>query len=215
MIYQNDNYNFLCSIPTPSGQDPATYVTIKPLITVFAVRAGTVYANAVQMTLIPGTDGLYKYAWNIPADAPVDDYVALVNYSTNDKMVQNQFLERVRVGDSRVVDVVAKDATVAKEATTAKDLTVAHIGDLAAVSPEKNTTIQEILSKVSALPADPASNAKVNELMPYLNDIRGFAIGNWTRDLNAGTLTIFNVDGSLLATFRIQETEASASRTRV
>jgi hypothetical protein len=100
--------------------------------------------------------------------------------------------------------VAAKDATCAKDATVAHDTTVAHITDLSALSPANNPIIQQILAKVINLPSDPASNTVVNTLAPLIGDVRDFALGSWSldRSVNPQVMTLYRLDGTVLATFQ-------------
>ena len=204
MVYQGDNFTFLCNLANTDGTLPSA-ITTPPRITVFNALTGTPIVTDTAMPVVAGVNGLYGYNWAIPSTVATGDYVAIVSFVTNARNVLNQFLEKVRVGDSRILDVAAKDATCAKDATVAHETTVAHITDLAAISPTNNTVIQQILAKVSNLPADPASNTAVNGLLPLIGDVRDFVLGSWSldRSVNPQVMTLYRLDGSILTTFQM------------
>jgi hypothetical protein len=203
MIYQGDSYTFLCNLANSDGSLPTT-ISTPPRITVFNALTGTPIVPDTAMVAVAGVNGLYGYSWAIPLTAASGDYVAISSFVTNARNVLNQFLEKVRVGDSRILDVAAKDATCAKDATVAHDTTVAHITDLSALSPANNPIIQQILAKVINLPSDPASNTVVNTLAPLIGDVRDFALGSWSldRSVNPQVMTLYRLDGTVLATFQ-------------
>jgi hypothetical protein len=211
-IYQGGTYTFSCSVATSAGL--VGVVTTPPLITIFRASDMLPIITSQAMPVVAGASGLYLYRWTPDITAIEDDYIALVSYVTSLQTLSNQFLDKVHVGDARVTDVVARDSTVAKDATVAHDSTVAHASDILAISPTTNATILQILTKVNALPADPASNTVVNTLVPLISDVRDYTLGTWTIDKTQtpNLLSIFRISGTLLKTFRVFENTSTAYR---
>src|ERR1039457_2108004 len=112
MIYPGDTYSFLCNVAA-DGVVPT--VTTAPLITVFNIATRAPVVTSQAMPAVAGTQGLYGYTWSIPTTIPNGDYAAIVSYATSALTVLNQFLSRLRLGDSNINAVVAKDSTVAKD----------------------------------------------------------------------------------------------------
>src|ERR1039458_8502491 len=152
-IYQGDTYTFSCTVPATAGT-----VTTAPLITIFAASTLTPVVTSQAMPIVPGSERLYLYRWMAPTTAAEDDYIAIVSYVASSLTETGLFLEKVHVGGVGLPGVVALDETGVKDATVAKDAPVAHQTDIAGITPATNATIQGILTKVTALPADPASN---------------------------------------------------------
>jgi len=214
MIYQNDTYSFICNLA--SRTDVAPVVTTAPIVTIFNAVTLLPAVTSQAMALVAGTVGLYAYPWSIPSALPSGDYLAIVSYVVDGVTVSNQYLDRVRVGDTNIIGPVATDATVAKDSTVAKDATVAHQSDLGALNPSVNTVFQQILNQVNRLPADPASITYLATMSNLIADCRDYALGTWVIDKtqNPPVLTLARVGGGVLATFTVSETTTSAIRQR-
>jgi hypothetical protein len=214
MIYSGDIYNFVLSLTHTDGTTPN--VTVTPLITIIQLSTNLPVATIQTMTVITGTAVAYSYAWNTVGVSD-GDYAAVVSYAVDGTTINNRYLERVHVGDSRVTGPVALDATVAHDATVAKDSTVAHITDLGAIDPANSATILAIKAKTDTLPVNPASQDTLNTALALINDIHDVSMGTWTIDKtqNPKILSLHRLDGSVLVSFQVTEDSNSAARTKI
>jgi len=214
MIYSGDTYNFLLSLNHTDGTVPS--VSVAPLITIVQMGSNLPVASAQAMTLVPGTTLVYAYAWSTAGVAD-GDYLAVVSYAADGATINNRFLERVRIGDSRITGLVALDQTVARDATVAKDATVAHQTDLAALNPANSATVLAIKAKTDSLPINPASQDTLVTLLGLLTDTHDASLGTWTIDKtqNPKVMNFLRLDGSVLASFQVTEDSNSAARTRL
>ena len=121
----------------------------------------------------------------------------------------NQFLEKVRLGDSRITGQVAQEATTAKDFTVAKDATVLHGSDFTFV--DTSTVLQAILAKLSGVP----SKDDLAAVAATLQDVFDATTGTWIVDKVANTLTMRRPNGSALAVFNLINTSTHSSRNRV
>jgi len=167
-----------------------------------------------ELPKLPGTTLVYSYLWNTAAAAN-GDYLAVVSYAADGNTFNGQFVERIRLGDSRITGAVALDATVAHDATVAKDATVAHLTDLATISPNTSTVVLAIKAKTDLLPANPASGDALTLITSLLTDVHDAQLGTWSVDKtqNPKVLTFKRLDGTTLASFQVTEDSNSAART--
>lgn len=216
MIFIGDTHVFLLSLTNADGS--LVTVTTQPTIQVINARTGVgVLALAATMTVIAGTRLIYSYAWVIPNTVTTDDYFAIVSYATSTVTIQNQFLEKLRVGNSMILSTVAQDATVAKDLTTAKDATVAKSADLVAISPDNSITVQAIKAKTDLIPQAPADIPTLTGLGVLLNDIHEGVLGNLIidRTVQPRTMRILRYpDNVQIAAFTLTDDGNSSGRTR-
>jgi hypothetical protein len=214
-VYQSDNHVFILSIIKSDGTAPS--VTSSPTITIINARTAASVISAQSMTLVSGTQAIYTYLWTVAPAATNDDYFSIVSYAADGITITNRFLERVRVGDTRISGLLALDATVAKDSTVAKDTTVAKAADLAAINPNSSTAVLAIKAKTDLLPADPASQATITSLSKMSTDIRDSMVGKILidRTVTPATMTIYHLDNATpLATFTLTEDSNQTLRTR-
>lgn len=214
-VYQGDSYTFILNLPPVGGV--AQNVTVNPVIQIINAQTGLpVLSAAPNMTLVAGTTTVYTYTWVIPFATLTADYFAVVSYVANGTTATTVYLDRIRVGSSRVLGVVALDATVAKQATVALDATVAHSSDLTAISPDNSTSVQAILTKVNTLPAAPADNSLLLSVQSALADVKDGVFGTVLISRTASPMTyqiLRASDNSLLASYTLTETDSTTTRT--
>lgn len=214
MFYPGDSYTFLLTITLATGAGPT--ITTAPVITVVNLSTGSAVVTGQTMTAITGTSSqVYKYIWNTAGLAD-GDYIGLVSYAHDSITINSQLLEKVHLGDSRVVGVVAQDATVAKDGTVAKDSTVAHTTDLVSISPNNSSVVLAIKAKTDLLPATPADNATLIAVQSAITDIHNAVMGTWVIDKTQSpqVLTFFNSDSSVLARFQLSDGPTATNRTK-
>ncbi|MGI4814014.1 MAG: hypothetical protein ACRYGG_11880 [Janthinobacterium lividum] len=215
MTYPGDTYNFILTIKTDTGAMPN--VTSSPVITIVSLSTNLPIVSSQPMMSLNGTQNqVYTYAWNTSSLAN-GDYLGLVSYAYDAVTVNSQLLEKVKLGDSRVIGIVALDSTVAKDATVSKDSTVAHASDLLAISPNNSSLVQAIKAKTDNLPSDPASTSNLNVIQASINILVNAALGSWAvnKASTPNVLTFYNTDNSVLATFTLSDSSVSSNRTRL
>jgi hypothetical protein len=95
------------------------------------------------------TTQVYSFAWNTAGNLN-GDYLAVVSYAADGNTFNDQFVEKIHLGDTYVTGPVALDATVA------------HITDLVTVNPNTSTVVLVIQTAVNALPTNLASQDSVS-----------------------------------------------------
>lgn len=170
----------------------------------------------VAMASLDSSNQLWKYTWNVGA-AQSGEYAAIVSYASDGNTFNGRFIEKIQVGDSRILGIVALDATVAKDATVSKDSTVAHSSDLAAISPDNSPTILAIKSHTDNLPTDPASMTLLQTVIQDVDDIHDATLGNQIVDKtqNPAIFTLKRQDNSILASFQLTDDSTQSSRTSI
>jgi hypothetical protein len=215
MIYPGDIYNFILPITTPTGVAPN--ITSIPVITIISLLTNIAIVSSQNMGALNGTQNqVFTYSWNTTS-LPTGEYLALVSYSHDAITINSQSLEKVKLGDSRIIGVVAQDATVAKDITVAKDATVAHIQDINAISPQNSATILAIKASTDRLPTSPASTTDLTGITSIITDISNAVLGTWIVDktLSPNVLTFFNPDNSVLAKFNLSDSSTSSNRMKI
>jgi len=215
MYYPGDLIPFLLSLTHVDGS--AVNVTTPPQVSVLNTFDNTpqvlapVNQTSLAMSLVPGTDGLYKLLWNT-AGIVNGTYLVLVSYVADGSTITGRLLSQVQLGDTRIAGIVAQDATVAKDVTVAKDATVMHLADF--VQPINDPAIQDIRGRIQALPvsgvADAATLAAVQQAV---NDCHDAQLGSWTVDKTGNTMSLYRLDGTLLQQFSLSNTTTLAART--
>lgn len=213
MIYQGDTTAFILSLLKTDGTAP-TITTAPTLQIINLSNDSAVLTTPATMVLVSGSTAIYKYLWAVPTGTLTGDYMVVVSYVADSVVFNGKFLEKIRVGDSRVTDVVAKDTTVAKDATVAKDLTVAHVVDLQTLSPDNSATVLAIKAKTDNLPTDPTSTTTLTAMTSIITDARDASLGNVFIDktVNPNTLTIKRPDNTTLAVFTINDSSTLTSK---
>ena len=212
MIYAGDVHPFLLSLTKPDGSNPT--VTSAPVITIVRVSDNSAKVTAQAMSLITGTQKIYTYTWNT-VGAEDGDYVAFVSYVADGITVTNRYLDRIRLGDSRITGVVAQDSTVAKDATVAKEATTAG-ADTVALLPNISSDVAYIRQGIDTLPAAPANETTLQALLTLLQDIKDAELGTWTIDKSVSpkVLTLSRLNGDVLAHYHLSEDDQSAVRAK-
>jgi hypothetical protein len=207
MIYPGDLHVFTLPIQNADGSLPV--VSAAPTIMVVNLLDGSTAWATQPMTLVTGTQYVYKAIW--PTAGLADGtYMALVSYSVGGQVFNGRYLETVRLGDSRVTGEVAKEATTSKEATAAKDTTVFHLSDYTA--PDSSTLLQAVVGKLAQYPASIPSADQLAALSSLVTDVRDSAMGRWSIDRVHGTFTLFRLNGSVLQTFNLLKTSSLSER---
>ena len=207
MTYPGDVYFLVLPLSRADGATPA--VAMPPLITIVNLQTGVAAVSpAPQMTLQSGMASTYVYRWDT-SGLSNGTYLASVTYAVDGVAFTNQFLEKVSLGDSRIIGQVAQEATTAKELTVAKDATVLHNADFSFV--DTSAVLQAILTKLSGV----TSKDDLAAVAATLQDVRDAATGTWVVDKVAGTLTMRRPNGSALAVFNLINTSTHSSRNRV
>lgn len=212
MIYPGDLHCFVLRLSEPDGSDPN--VTLAPAVTVVNAVTDVALAGvvAVPMTLITGSQKTYVYVWDTTGVAE-GQYLALVDYAVDSVTFQGQSLELVRLGDSRILGEVAREATTAKEVTVAKDETVMKAANF--VHPDDADSIVFIRAKVADLPDEVAGAEDVLAIKTLVTDLSDHSFGNWIIDKTTNILTLYRVNGTQLAQFRLTSTNTVSKRERV
>lgn len=209
MIYPGDKHIFLLSLTKADGTLPT--VTSTPRITVINAETDAVEVNNQVMTVISGTQLLYRYVWNTGA-AAVGKYLAIVSYVADSVTINARLLESVQLGDSRILGIVALESTVAKEASVAKDLTVLKATDY--IPPDSSVLVQAIANKMAMVPANLPTKDDIAELSTLVTDIHDCSIGTWSVDKQLNRLSLFRKNGTVLATFALTNNNAISARIR-
>lgn len=203
-----DNYNFILNIPNTLS----SAVTSIPVISVLDMHSGSVVVTAQTMTVVGGTDVIYKYNWTIPSSPALNDYVAIVTYAVSPTTFTNQFLKKLHVGDSYIPGMVAQDGTVAKDNTVAKAASTLQASSY--VSPDNSPLVNSIQSSVAALPSTLATASSVASIASQVQDLHNIGFGNWIIDKNANTLTLYTVGGAPLQVFNLSNSGTLSERIR-
>jgi hypothetical protein len=212
MTYPGDAYYFVLPINKAGGGDPD--VTSTPTITIISLvdNVGVTGHISMPMTLIPGTQKVYKYMWDTTG-LNEGSYQALVDYAAEGATFQGIHLETVRLGDSRIKGTVALEATTAKNETVAKEATVMKVSDF--VHPNDASHVQYIKSKVAGLPADVASAEAIASVLSMVTDIKDAEIGTWLIDKVTNVLTMRRTNGNELARFQLSNDNEASNRVRL
>lgn len=210
MTYPGDTYVFTLTLEHPDGTAPAVAVT--PSITIVdPISGNNILSPAAAMTPVAGTQQVFAYAWNTSGVAE-GTYVALVSYSADGNVFNGKFLERIRLGDTRVRGSVALEATTAKDLTVAKDSTVMHTSDF--IPPDNSSLLQQLSIKIANLPPSMPSSADLAAIASQIQDVWDGALGNWVIDNTQGTMTFFRASGNVLRVFQLSKSVNQSSRTR-
>lgn len=214
MIHQNDSYSFTLSLTGATGAAPT--VTTPPVIQIIRLSdLSAVLGSPGSMTALDGSKQLWVYTWDIN-NANIGEYAAIVSYAANGNTFSGAFLEKIRVGDTRVIGTLALDATVAKDATTAKDSTVAKSSDLSAINPNNSVVILAIKSKTDNLPADPTGMTLLSTTLGEVDDLHDAILGSQFVDKtqNPAVLTINRLDNSVLAQYQLSDNPTETSKVK-
>lgn len=216
MWYPGDVVPFLISLATPTGA--AAVVVTPPYISILdstgaAIDVAGAGIKTAAMTLIPGTDAIYSWDWNT-GGVPDGNYVAVVSYNANAVTVNSRLLTSVRLGDSRITAEVAPAVSTARTVDLPDKADVMLKTDF--VAPSADESIQTILAKVVAMPANLASQATLTQVLALLQDVHDVEMGSWVIDKtsNPNRMTLYRVDGAILQSFDLTRTDASAARNR-
>lgn len=180
MLYAGDIVHILLPLLRTDGVDPT--VTSIPSITIIHVPTGTAMVTAQTMTLIAGTQKVYKYSWSIPGTAQIGEYLSIATWVADGVTFTGRYVKDFRVGDSRVTGVVALDSTVAKDGTVAKDATVAKASQLTGLNPDNSAAVLAIKAKTDNLPASPASEGTLTAVQSTVSDIYDAEFGETVLD---------------------------------
>ena len=214
MNYPGDTYLFTLSLNTASGVAPT--INVNPVITI-VTSTGTALISSVNMTVIAGTQNqIWTYSWNT-AGLSNGTYLALVSYSHDSITVNSQLLERVKLGDSFVVGVVAQDSTVAKESTLIAGDGTDYLTNIIETLSANSIVLQNIQVSTDNLPLHPADNDTLTSIQTTINQLLNAQLGTWIVDKtqSPNVLTFFNPDNSVLATFQLTDSSGSSNRVRV
>jgi hypothetical protein len=214
-VYPGDTVTFFLSMVNTTGADPS--VTVAPSLTIINAQTGAAVSgfSGLSMTLLSGTRRTYVYRWSIPNNVSAGDYFSIVTTSYDSVVLNSAFLDKVRVGDSRITGVVSLDATVAKDSTVAKDLTVAHVSDINAISPANSSIIAAIKNKTDLITGDPSTGSSISALSALINDIRDTVGGSWIIDKTTtpNTLTVRRIsDNSVLFTYHLTDDSSGTNK---
>jgi len=214
-IYQGDNFSFSLSITHADGSLPS--VTTSPTLQIiYLVDGSSVLGSPASMTSVSGTnDQLWTYTWSI-GTVQNGQYMAIVSYAADGNTYNSIPLEKVTIGDSRILGAVALDSTVAKAADVALDSTVAHATDVIAISPETSPTILSIKAKTDLIPADPTSMTLLATPISQVADIWDSELGSQTIDKtqNPAKYTKSRVGGGTLATYDLTDDATTSQRVK-
>lgn len=189
-------------------------VSTSPVIQIIRLSDFTaILGVAAAMTALDGTKQLWAYTWSI-GTALSGEYAAIVSYAADGNTFSGAFLEKIRVGDARVIGTVALDSTVAKDATVSKDATVAKSTDLATINPNTSAIVLAIKAKTDNLPADPAGMTLLDPTIQDIVDIHDVSLGNQTVDKtqNPAIFTLKRTNNSVLAQFQLVDNGTETSR---
>lgn len=213
MLYPGDTVNILLPILRADGVDPT--VTSIPSITIIHVPTNTAVVTAQTMTLISGTQKVYKYSWSISGTAVIGEYLAIATWVADGVTYTGRYIKDFRVGDSRVTGVVALDSTVAKDGTVAKDATVAKASQLTALNPDNSSVVLAIKAKTDNLPASPASESTLTAVQSQVTEIHDAEFGEVVLDktVSPQVVTVRKVsDNSVLKQFEMTDGNSETRR---
>jgi hypothetical protein len=166
------------------------------------------------MVLITGSQAVYNYPWSTTGLSN-GDYLAIVSYASDGLTINGRCLEVFHLGDTNVTGPVSLAAVVALNSTVAKDATVAHMVDLATISPDASPAVLAIKAKTDNLPFDPASLTVLNQVGANVQGLFNAQFGTWTIDKTQTpqVLTILSPVGGVVATFTLTDSGSATQRT--
>lgn len=215
MLYQNDSYTFTLQITHANGTNPS--VTTPPVIQIIQLQGFVaMLGSPAAMVNLDSSKQLWAYTWNI-GNAPSGQYQAIVSYAADSNTFSGFPIEKITVGDTRILGTLALDATVSKDATVAKDSTVAKSSDLSTINPNNSSIILAIKSKTDNLPADPAGMTLLGATVLNVADVHDAVLGNQTVDKtqNPAVFTLKRLDNSVLSQYQLADDASQTSRTKI
>lgn len=215
MIYQNDSFTFTLFITHADGTNPS--VTVNPVIQIVRLQGFTaMLGSPAAMLNLDSSKQVWSYTWTV-GTALSGEYVAIVSYAADGHTFSAFPIEKVRVGDSRVIGTVALDATVSKDATVAKDSTVAKATDLAGINPNTSAVVLAIKSKTDILPADPVSMTLLGVTISNVDDIHDATLGNMSIDktVNPAVMTVKRLNNAVLSQYVLTEDGSETAKTKI
>lgn len=217
MYYPGNVVPFFVSLATASGAPPVVttppYISILSADTDEALDLAGVGIKSAPMALVAGSDALYKYLWNT-AGIPDGTYVVVVSYVADGLTITSRFLAATQLGDSRVTQEVAYQATAARRSDLPDKTLVMLKSDF--VPPAEDESIQAIFNKITSLPGSVADQATLEQVLAKLQDVHDAELGTWVQDrsVTPNRLTLYRVDGTVLEAFDLVRNDNSSSRTR-
>lgn len=191
-------------------------VTTPPVLQIIRLSDFTaILGSPAAMTALDGTNQVYAYTWGIGAAAS-GEYLAIISYAADGNIFSGKALEKIRIGDTRIIGTVALDSTVAKDATVSKDATVAKSTDLAAINPNTSAVVLAIKTKTDNLPVDPAGMTLLGDTVINVGDIHDAVLGNENVDKtqNPPIYTKKRLNNSVLAQYTLGDDNTQTSKTK-
>lgn len=192
-------------------------VTTAPVLQVIRLSdMSPMLGSPAAMTALDNTNQLWAYSWSV-GSAISGQYVAIVSYASDGNTFTGAPIEKITVGDTRIIGTVALDGTVAKDATVAKDSTVAKSTDIAGVNPDTSATILAIKAKTDNLPVDPTGLTNIATQLSEIDDVHDALLGNQAVDKtqNPAVYTVKRVNNSILAQYQVTDTDTQTAKTRI
>lgn len=196
--------------------DTTPNVTSVPYVQIIRLSdSSPILGVPAAMAALDSSQQIWIYTWDV-GSALAGEYIAIASYAVDGNIFSGKFVEKIRVGDSRIIGTVALDATVAKDATAAKDATVAKATDLAAIDPNTSSIVLAIKGKTDNLPADPTGMTLLGDTIQDVADVHDAILGNQIVDKtqNPAVFQIKRLNNSILAQYHLADDNSETSRTK-
>jgi len=183
-------------------------VSTPQLVIYNAMTNQPVVSPAVPMVQSAANPMVYYYVWSTVGRQD-GWYMAFASWTAGQATYTNVLVQTIKLGDSRILDIVARESVVAKEVTTAKAADVLTKQDFQTeVAPPIGMTgklgelVGAIKTIVDRIPNQPAAASDIAALQQKVNEVYEYCFGRWELDKATGEMRFYRRDSTLITSLQ-------------